>query len=175
MKDTAPKITVKTSDLVRAIRIAEQFKISAGCDRDSRINAVLSWAIDLTGAIAPHLSAGKRIDVGNVHGIESGLNKGTASQWAVRQDIGDDLMGRQKWGLSAPDRAGLGKVRSAFALAGEADALSLSVRTYGWVMEHVWRGNGLILLNGQKQEDLPFDIETFHEQARKAHQSRSIG
>lgn len=165
---------VKTCDLVRAIRLAERFNICAGDDRDTRIDIVISESLDFMDRLTPHILAAKRLEVGCVHGPIDHLDLSVARAWAVQRESGDDLMGVRGYPLTIPRRRQLFDMRKAFSLASASDALSLAVRTYGWVMDHVWRGNGMVLFNGQNREDLPFDIEKFREQARQAHQSRSI-
>lgn len=164
---------VKVCDLVHAIRLAERFNILSGDNQDVRIDAVIAESLDFMDQLMPHILAGKRLEVGCVHGPIDHLDLSVAQAWAAQQEIGDDLMGVRGYPLTVPRRRQLFDMRKAFSLASASDSLSLAVRAYGWALSHIWRGNGMALFQGRDCQDFPFDVEILRERARKAHQSRS--
>ena len=149
MKKTS--VSIPLGDFGRALDVADAFKIASCARKGIKAERVLGAALDFMKTLTAHIESGQTVEAGSHHGMDPFLNVDLGHEIARRKDKTAYLAGKVDVPVSATRTATISHIRTIFKLSSDAQAATLSVRVYQKALEHIWRGNGLSLVD-QKGE-----------------------
>lgn len=162
------KIFLPTNDFGRALDVADKFNIASAARKGVRAQRVLSEALDFMSAVLPGIGSGHTVEAGSHHGMDPFLDVVLGRDIARRKDKTAYLAGHAAVGVSKTDAVTLKSVRDTFKLSSDDKAAVLAVRVYQRALDHLWRGNSIIMSDAECR-DVPLDVSRFKERACKAY------
>lgn len=147
-------VTLRKSDYVRALTLAEQFNLKAGARPNRKVKATLKEAISFMGQVTPAVIKGEVVETGSAwSGPDEFLSKSSAVATARQGERADYLTGTVDIDLPKRDADGLAAIRRAFNLSSDKQAAGLALRVYDGVADGLRRGNGFSYANPQAKLD----------------------
>jgi Arc/MetJ family transcription regulator len=147
-------VTLRKSDYVRALTLAEQFNLKSSARPNRKVKAALKEAVAFMAQVTPAVVKGEVIETGSAwHGPDEFLSKSSAVATARQGERADYLTGTVDVQLPKRDAEALAAIRRAFHLSSDKQAAGLALRVYADIADGIRRGNGFSYANPQAKLD----------------------
>jgi Arc/MetJ family transcription regulator len=148
-------VTLRKSDYVRALTLAEQFNLNAGARPNRKVKAALKEAVAFMAQVTPAVVKGEVVETGSAWGgPDEFLSKSSAVATARQGERADYLTGTVDIQLPKRDAEALASIRRAFRLSSDKQAAGLALRVYDGIADGIRRGNGFSYANPQSKLDV---------------------